>query len=62
MTLCKDLLYDLHENGLCRSALLDDEGVGALHLCCTAVEQAALVLAEVQLVHHLLNVPAIGAH
>ena len=61
MTLGQDLLHDLHQDGLSGTALLDDEGVGALHLSSAAVEQAALVLAEIDLVHHLLDVTAIGA-
>ena len=61
MTGNQDLLHDLHQHGLSGTALLDDEGVGALHLLGAAVEQAALVLAEVDLVHHLLHVPAVGA-
>ena len=61
MTLGQDLLHDLHQDGLSGTALLDDEGIGALHLSSAAVEQAALVLAEIDLVHHLLDVTAIGA-
>ena len=61
MTGSQDLLHDLHQDGLSGTALLDDEGVGALHLSSAAVEQAALVLAEIDLVHHLLDVTAIGA-
>ena len=61
MTLGQDLLHDLHQDGLSGTALLDDEGVGALHLSSAAIEQAALVLAEIDLVHHLLDVTAIGA-
>ena len=61
MTLGQDLLHDLHQDGLSGTALLDDEGVGALHLSGAAVEQAALILAEVDLVHHLLHVTAVGA-
>ena len=61
MTLGQDLLDDLHQDGLSGTALLDDEGVGALHLSGAAVEQATLVLAEIDLVHHLLNVAAVGA-
>ena len=61
MTLGQDLLDDLHQDGLSGTALLDDEGVGTLHLSGAAVEQATLVLAEVDLVHHLLHVTAIGA-
>ena len=57
----QDLLHDLHQHGLSGAALLDDEGVGALHLLGAAVEEAALVLAEEQLVHHLLQIAAVGA-
>ena len=61
MTGSQDLLHDLHQDGLSGTALLDDEGVGALHLLGAAVEQAALVLAEEQLIHHLLQIAAVGA-
>ena len=60
VTLGQDLLNDLHQDGLCCTALLDDECVGTLHLCCAAVEQAAFVLAQVQLVHQLVDVLAAG--
>ena len=62
IALGEDVAHDLHQDGLSGTALLDDEGVRALHLRCAAVEQAALVLAEVNLVHHLLHVAAVGAH
>ena len=58
----EDVAHDLHEHRLRRAALLDDEGVGPLHLRGAAVEEAALVLAEVELVHQLLDVAAVGAH
>ena len=61
MTLGQDLLHDLHQDGLSGTALLDDEGVGTLHLSGAAVEQATLILAEIDLVHHLLNVAAVSA-
>ncbi len=61
MTLSKDVANDFHQNGLSCTALLDDEGVGALHLSSAAIEQAALVLAEEQLIHHLLDITAVGA-
>ena len=61
MTLGHDLLDHLEQDGLCSTTLLDDEGVGALQLCCAAVEQTAFVLAQVQLVHHLVDVGAVGA-
>ena len=62
ITAVQDIANDFHQNGLSCTALLDDKGVRALHLLGAAVEQAALVLAEVNLVHHLLNVAAVGAH
>ena len=61
MTLGQDLLDNLHQNGLSGTALLNDKAVGALHLSGAAVKQAALILAEVDLVHHLLHVAAVGA-
>ena len=61
MALGHDLLDHLKEDGFRCAALLDQEGVGALHLCGAAVEQAALVFAEVELVHHLFDVLAVGA-
>ncbi len=61
MTLSKDVANDFHQNGLSCTALLDDKCVRALHLSSAAVEQAAFVLAEIDLVHHLLDVTAIGA-
>ena len=57
----KDLLDDLHQNGFRCAALLDDEGVGALHLGCAAVEQTALIFGQVDLFHHRLDVAAVGA-
>ena len=62
VALLKDVTYNFHQNGLSRTTLLDNESVRALHLRCAAVEQAALILAEVNFVHHLLNVAAVGAH
>ena len=61
MTGGKDLLDDLHQNGFRCAALLDDEGVGALHLGCAAVKEAALVFGQVDLFHHGLDVAAVGA-
>ena len=61
VTLTQDIPHDLHQHGLRRPALLDDKGVGTLHLGRAAVEEAALVLAEIDLIHHLLHIPAIGA-
>lgn len=46
MTLGEDLLDDLHQDGLRGTALLDDEGVGALHLGGAAIEQSAFVLGK----------------
>jgi len=60
MTGGQNLLHDLHQHRLSGTALLNDKGVGALHLSGAAVEQAALVLAEEQIVHHLLQVAAVG--
>ena len=60
MTGGQNLLHDLHQHRLSGTALLNDKGVGALHLLGAAVEQAALVLAEEQIVHHLLQVAAVG--
>ena len=57
----EDLLDDLHQNGFRCAALLDDEGVGALHLGCAAVKEAALVFGQVDLFHHRLDVAAVGA-
>ena len=62
VALGQNLLHNLHQHGLCGPALLDDKAVGALHLRGAAVEEASLILAQVQLVHHLLHVPAVGAH
>ena len=62
MALGQNLLHNLHQHGLGGPALLDDKAVGALHLRGAAVEEASLILAQVQLVHHLLHVPAVGAH
>ena len=62
MTSSQDLLNDFHQNGLSCTALLDDEGVRTLHLSCAAVEQAAFVLAQINFVHHLLDVAAVGAN
>ena len=62
MTGGQDLLHDLHQDGLSGTALLNDKAVGALHLGSAAVEQAALILAQVQLVHHLLHIPAVGTY
>ena len=56
----EDLLDDLHQDGLGCAALLDDEGVGALHLGCAAVKQAALVFGQVDLLHHGLDVTAVS--
>ena len=61
MTGGEDLLDDLHQNGFRCAALLDDEGVGALHLGCAAVKEAALVFGQVDLFHHRLDVAAVGA-
>ena len=61
MTLGEDLLDDLHQDGLRGAALLDDEGVGALHLGGAAVEQSAFVLGKVDVLHHSLHVAAVGA-
>ena len=61
MTGGQDLLHDLHQDGLSGTPLLNDKAVGALHLGSAAVEQAALILAQVQLVHHLLDVAAVRA-
>ena len=62
VALLKDVADDFHQDGLSRTALLDNESVRTLHLRSAAVEQAAFVLAEVNFVHHLLNVAAVGAH
>ena len=62
VTLSKDVANDFHQNGLSCTALLDDKCVRALHLSCAAIEQAAFVLAQINFVHHLLNVAAIGAN
>ena len=62
VALGQNLLHNLHQHGLCGPALLDDKAVGALHLRGAAVEEASLILAQVQLIHHLLHVPAVGAH
>ena len=61
MALGHDLLDHFEQHGFRCTALLDDEGVGALQLCGAAVEQTALVLAQVQLVHELVNVGAVSA-
>ena len=57
----EDLLDNLHQHGFRCTALLDDEGVGALHLGCAAVKEAALVFGQVDLFHHGLDVAAVGA-
>ena len=62
VTLSKDVANDFHQNGLSCTALLDNKCVRALHLSCAAIEQAAFVLAQINFVHHLLNVAAIGAN
>ena len=62
VALGQNLLHNLHQHGLGGPALLDDKAVGALHLRGAAVEEASLILAQVQLIHHLLHVPAVGAH
>jgi len=61
MTLGHDLLDHLKQHGLGSAALLNDEGVGALQLSGAAVEQTAFVLAQIQLIHHLVDVGAVGA-
>ena len=52
VALAHDGPHQLKKHRLRRAALLDNEGVGALKLFCPAVEKPALVLTQVQLVHH----------
>ena len=52
----QDLGHDGEQQALRAPALGHQEGVGPLHLGRAAVEEAALVLHEIQLVHELLDV------
>lgn len=59
--LAKDLAHELEQDGLCGAALRQDERVRALHLRGAAVEQATLIFAQIQLVHHAVDVLAVRA-
>ena len=61
MALAEDLAHELEQDGLCGAALRQDERVRALHLRGAAVEQATLIFAQIQLVHHAVDVLAVRA-
>ena len=62
VTAIEDIANNFHQDGLSCTTLLDNEGVRALHLLCATIEEAALILAEVNFVHHFLYVATVGAH
>ena len=59
--LSQDFPHHLKEHALCRPSLGEEEGVGPLHLGRASVEEPARVLAEVEFVHHPVDVRAVGA-
>ena len=61
VALAEDLAHELEQDGLCGAALRQDERVRALHLRGAAVEQATLIFAQIQLVHHAVDVLAVRA-
>ena len=61
VTVVQDLGDDGEQQALRAPALGDQEGVGPLHLGRAAVEEAALVFHQVQLVHELFDVLAARA-